>query len=87
MIVDSPLESVRGLLLLVDDRAYAACFGDAGGMLAKDRFGLPTRSILFELQMDLSRLLGECEAELGFTPVLRARVQVPQVPVSRFDDP
>jgi P27 family predicted phage terminase small subunit len=58
-----------------------------GGLLAKDRFGLPTRSILFELQMELSRLLKECETELGFTPVSRARVQVPQVPATRSDDP
>ena len=58
-----------------------------GGLLAKDRFGLPTRSILFELQMELSRLLRECEAELGFTPVSRARVQMSQVPATRSDDP
>lgn len=58
-----------------------------GGLLTKDRHGMPARSILFELQMELSRSLKECEAELGFTPVSRARVQVPQAQPPKLDDP
>ena len=58
-----------------------------GGLLAKNRHGMPARSILFELQMELSRALKECEAELGFTPVSRTRVQAPQAQAPKLDDP
>ena len=81
------LERYCELLAQYRDVVHEIAKRGVGGLLAKDRFGLPTRSILFELQMELSRLLRECEAELGFTPVSRSRVQAPQVPATRSDDP
>lgn len=81
------LERYCELLAQYRDVVHEIARRGVGGLLAKDRFGLPTRSILFELQVELSHLLRECEAELGFTPVSRARVQVPQATATNHDDP
>ena len=58
-----------------------------GGMLIKDRFGLPARSPLFALQMELDEALRRCEAELGLTPAARSRVRVETAPAREAGDP
>jgi P27 family predicted phage terminase small subunit len=81
------LERYCDLMAQYRDLAKFIAGKGLASLIAKDGSGAWRRTGFFEVQMELSRALRDCEAELGFTPASRCRVHAALPGAVAPDDP